>query len=64
VDGKPDDLPEDMAWYSAVRQVRPGIRLRVVIAMCERADVDIFPEDECRGIYEQAISLRPEAQKN
>ena len=60
---KPNRLPEGQAWYSAIRQVRPGIRLRVVMAMRERADVDIFSETECRRIYEEGIGLNSETKK-
>ena len=62
-DRKPADLPEDMAWYTAIRQVRPGVRLRVVMPCASGADVDIFPEDECRKIYKEGIGLSPEATK-
>lgn len=50
--GCPRVLPPKNAYYIAVRQIQPGMRVRVLFASTAGNDTDI-PEAEARWIYER-----------
>lgn len=46
-------LPDGLAYYTAVRQIAPGIRTRKFLIGAASKDVDLS-EDVCRRIYQTA----------
>lgn len=55
--------PEGHIWYVAVRQVKPGLRLRAGAILPESIDPDLLSERECEAVYEHIIGMSPDAAK-
>lgn len=49
--------PLGCAWYTTVKQVSPGFRLRGIILRAEGLDCDV-PEDLAREIFERAVGSK------
>jgi hypothetical protein len=48
--GRAIEPPRGLAWFTLVKQLAPGMRVRMVIALPETAGPD-FSEPECKRIF-------------
>lgn len=62
--GEPKILPDELAWFVAVRQIAPGIRLRHYLLSRRGAETDLS-EAMCRAIYDaQQTERRAEIERS
>jgi hypothetical protein len=53
-----DPIPEGMVRLFIVRQIRPGLRMRVYAKGSDWLEPDLWSDEQCRAVYE-AVATSP-----